>query len=125
MEAKIDALLDIKINEIFLVMQEEFGIKNGDVEPLDAYELSEKQIELSVIIGRILRKQKGKKVVMKKFYDVDRDEVITIEQLEKEYNEAKAVGGTDSETFDKYVINCQTYNNGTLEEIREGDDNHE
>ncbi len=61
MEAKIDTLLDIKINEIFLAMQEEFGIKNGDVEPLDAYELSEKQIELSVIIGRILRKQKGKK----------------------------------------------------------------
>ena len=61
MEAKIDALLDIKINEIFLVMQEKFGIKNGDVEPLDAYELSEKQIELSVIIGRILRKQRGEK----------------------------------------------------------------
>lgn len=61
MEAKIDTLLDIKINEIFLAMQEEFGIKNGDVEPLDAYELSEKQIELSVIIGRILRKQRGEK----------------------------------------------------------------
>ena len=56
---------------------------------------------------------------MRKFYDVDRDEVITIEQLEKEYNEVKAVGDTDSKTFDEYVVNCQTYNNGTLEEIKE------
>lgn len=59
---------------------------------------------------------------MRKFYDVDRDEVITIEQLEKEYNEIKAIGGTDSETFDEYIVNCQTRNNGTLEEIREGDE---
>ncbi len=56
---------------------------------------------------------------MRKFYDVDRDETITIEQLEKEYNEIKAIGGTDSETFDEYIINCLTYNNGTLEEIKE------
>ena len=61
MEAKIDALLAEKINEIFLAMQEEFNIKNGDVEPLDDYELGEKQIELSVIIGRILRKQRGER----------------------------------------------------------------
>ena len=56
---------------------------------------------------------------MRKFYDVDRDEIITIQQLGKEYAEIKAVGGTDSETFDEYIINCLTYNNGTLEEIKE------
>ena len=56
---------------------------------------------------------------MRKFYDVDRDEIITIQQLEKEYAEIKAIGGTDSETFNKYIINCLTYNNGTLEEIKE------
>ena len=56
---------------------------------------------------------------MRKFYDVDRDEVITIQQLEKEYAEIKAIGGTNSETFDEYIVNCQTCNNGTLEEIKE------
>ena len=57
MEAMIDTLLTEKVNEIFLVMQEKFGIKSGDVEPLDAYELMEKQRELTMIVGRILRKQ--------------------------------------------------------------------
>lgn len=57
MEAMIDALLTEKVNEIFLAIQEKFGIKSGDVEPLDAYELSEKQRELTMIVGRILRKQ--------------------------------------------------------------------
>lgn len=57
MEAMIDTLLTEKVNEIFLAIQEKFGIKSGDVEPLDAYELMEKQRELTMIVGRILRKQ--------------------------------------------------------------------
>ena len=56
---------------------------------------------------------------MRKFYDSEHDEVVTICQLEKEYNELKLTGGTDSETFGQYIMNCQTYNGGTLEEIRE------
>lgn len=63
MEVMIDTLLTEKLDEIFLAMQERFNIKNGDVEPLDAYELMEKQMELSMVVGRILRKQRGEKVI--------------------------------------------------------------
>lgn len=62
MEAMISTMLEEKINEIFLEMQEKFNIKHGDVEPLDEYELMEKNIEMSVIIGKILRKQGGERV---------------------------------------------------------------
>jgi len=58
MEAMIDALLTEKVDEIFLAMQERFNIKHGDVEPLDAIKLAEMQLNLTMIIGRILRKQK-------------------------------------------------------------------
>lgn len=63
MEAMIDTLLTEKLDEIFLAMQERFNIKHGDVEPLDAYELMEKQMELSMVVGRILRKQRGERVI--------------------------------------------------------------
>ena len=62
MEAMISTMLEEKINEIFLEMQEKFNIKHGDVEPLDEYELMEKNIEMSIIIGKILRKQGGERV---------------------------------------------------------------
>ena len=58
MEAMIDTLLTEKVDEIFLAMQERFDIKHGDVEPLDAIKLAEKQLDLTMIIGRILRKQR-------------------------------------------------------------------
>ena len=63
MEAMIDALLTEKVDEIFLAMQERFNIKHGDVEPLDEIKLAEKQMDLTMIIGRILRKQRGEKVI--------------------------------------------------------------
>lgn len=63
MEAMIDALLTEKLDEIFLEMQERFGIKSGDVEPLDDIELAEKQMDLAMTIGRILRKQRGERVI--------------------------------------------------------------
>ncbi len=59
METMIDTLLSEKINKIFLEMQKYLGITNGDVEPFDEYDLMEKQIEISLVIGRILRKQRG------------------------------------------------------------------
>ena len=34
MEVMINTMLEDKINEIFLEMQEKFNIKHGDVEPL-------------------------------------------------------------------------------------------
>lgn len=63
MEAMIDTLLTEKVDEIFLEMQERFNIKHGDVEPLDAIKLAEMQLNLTMIIGRILRKQRGEKVI--------------------------------------------------------------
>ena len=57
MEQIIDTLLNEKINEIFLNMQERFNIKCGDVEPLDEYELNEMRIQMSVLIGKMVRKQ--------------------------------------------------------------------
>ena len=59
MEQKIYNLLDNYVNEIFLKMQEEFNIQTGDVSPEDAYDLYEKENELTVLIGKILRIQRG------------------------------------------------------------------
>ena len=54
---------------------------------------------------------------MRRFIDTETDDIFTIEELEQEYNELKASGDTESETFEQYLSNCMTYNNGTLEEI--------
>lgn len=54
---------------------------------------------------------------MRKFYDTENDEEITLEELQQEYEQLKANGDTESETFEQYLSNCMTYNNGTLEEI--------
>ena len=52
------------------------------------------------------------------FYDTENNEYITITQLENEYNELKANGNTEAETFKDYMNNCMWWNNGTLEEVR-------
>ena len=54
---------------------------------------------------------------MRTFHDIEYDEYITFEQLEREYEELKAQRQTEAETFSDYVSNCMTYNNGTLEEV--------
>ena len=54
---------------------------------------------------------------MRKFLDIERDEVITLEELRAEFEDLKASGDTESETFEQYLTNCMTKNNGTLEEI--------
>ena len=54
---------------------------------------------------------------MRKFYDTENDEEITLKELQQEYENLKASGDTESETFEQYLSNCMTYNNGTLEEI--------
>lgn len=54
---------------------------------------------------------------MRKFYDTEHDKVITLEELQAEFEDLKASGDTESETFEQYLSNCMTYNNGTLEEI--------
>ena len=62
MEAFVFALLDDKVNEVFIEAQKEFGITSGDIEPLDAYELNDKEHELTMLIGKLLRKQRGEPV---------------------------------------------------------------
>ena len=54
---------------------------------------------------------------MRRFYDTENNEYITIEQLEEEYNELKATGNTEAEIFSDYVSNCMWWNNGTLKEV--------
>jgi hypothetical protein len=51
------------------------------------------------------------------FYDTENDEYITITQLENEYNELKANGNTEAETFKDYINNCMWWNNGALKEV--------
>ena len=55
---------------------------------------------------------------MRKFYDIETEKVITFEELKEEFQQLKASGDTESETFFDYLSNCMTYNNGSLEEIR-------
>lgn len=62
MEAMIYSLLDDAVNDICFKIQTEFNIDSGDIEPLDAYELCEKEHELTMLIGRIIRKQKGEDI---------------------------------------------------------------
>ena len=54
-----------------------------------------------------------------RFYDIESEEIITIEQLETEYNECrKSQPNEYNYSFTEYVKNCMTANNGTLELIK-------
>lgn len=54
---------------------------------------------------------------MKLYHDTESGELITLEQLKKEYEELKATGDTEAETFEIYFRNCTTREGGTLEEV--------
>lgn len=54
---------------------------------------------------------------MQKYLDRENERIITEKQLKAEYEEIRADGGTDAETFEQYIKNC-TDKNGTLEPIR-------
>lgn len=53
---------------------------------------------------------------MRTFKDIETGEIITISELEKEYNELYTTGDTETECFADYLHNCLS-KNGTLEEI--------
>lgn len=53
-----------------------------------------------------------------KFKDIESGEIITIEQLFKEYEQAMKSREYDTVEFSWYVWNCLTINNGTLVEIK-------
>lgn len=54
---------------------------------------------------------------MLRFEDTETGEVLTVEDLTREFEELKASNGTEAETVDQYISNCMWYNNGTLEEV--------
>ena len=54
---------------------------------------------------------------MYRFHDIESNEIITISDLEKEYQMLIENGTIEKEeqNFNQYVANCLTRNNGTLE----------
>ena len=53
---------------------------------------------------------------MRTFKDIETGEIITLAELEAEYNELFASGETETESFTGYLKNCLS-KNGTLEEV--------
>lgn len=52
------------------------------------------------------------------FRDIESGEIVTIKQLEKEYNENRRnLPEEFNYSFIDYIKNCMTENNGTLEKI--------
>ena len=51
-----------------------------------------------------------------KFVDIETDEVLTVEELRKEYEELKANECTEAEDFNMYIQSCLK---GTLEYFKE------
>ena len=47
------------VDDLFIDAQEILNIENGDISPIDAYELEQKANELAEIIIRVLEFQKG------------------------------------------------------------------
>ena len=57
---------------------------------------------------------------MEKFYDIESESIVTIDQLEKEFMDMKKynpIDFDDNYTFDMYVTNCLTIHGGTLEPV--------
>ena len=54
---------------------------------------------------------------MRTFKDIETGELITLAELEKEYNELFRTGETETESFTGYLLNCLS-KNGTLEEVK-------
>ena len=49
-----------------------------------------------------------------RFYDIERDEIVTLEEVKALYNE---FGKDDYETLNDYISACHPRNNGTLVEL--------
>ena len=48
------------------------------------------------------------------YLDMLSSEFVTLEQLEKEYEQQRRDGGTESETFEDYLTNCMYLSDGAL-----------
>ena len=49
--------------------------------------------------------------------DIESGDIVTREQLYTEYMEALSIGIIDQMTFNEYITNSLTVNNGTLERV--------
>lgn len=57
---------------------------------------------------------------VRKFYDINTEEVVTEEQLARELEVLKTEDHEhDGWTLEDYITNCLTRNNGTLEEVQD------
>ena len=55
---------------------------------------------------------------MRRFYDINTEEIVTEEQLARELAELQTEDHEhDGFTLDEFIDNCLTIHNGTLEEI--------
>lgn len=52
---------------------------------------------------------------MKYYYDVDREQLLTIDDIKAEYNSLVKSGYAYEQTFSEYLNNCMTKNNGSLD----------
>ena len=51
-------LLDKKVNEIFVEIQDREGITSGDIEPFDAVELDELEEHMASLIAKVISYEK-------------------------------------------------------------------
>ena len=55
---------------------------------------------------------------MRKFFDINTEEIVTEDDLARELEELKKEDHEhDDVTIEDYINNCLTINNGTLEEV--------
>lgn len=56
---------------------------------------------------------------MKYFYCVETDEIMTVEQIQTEWERYKTEEEGTPDTFPEFLEQCMTYNNGTLQTIEQ------
>lgn len=52
------------------------------------------------------------------YRDIETGEILSRADLVNEYETLCAQGETEAENANDYIINCMTWNNGTLEEVK-------
>ena len=52
------------------------------------------------------------------YRDIETGEILSRTDLIKEYEILYANGETEAENANDYIVNCMTWNNGTLEEVK-------
>lgn len=57
LKEKVSDMMEEAVRDIFLTLQEEYGIKTGDIAPLDAMTLDMMSEKMETVIEEILRKQ--------------------------------------------------------------------